>query len=526
MTKLKLSIIPTSLISLSLALLPAIAQDSDSASGDDSQIMHVLNRITFGPRPGDFERVRKMGVQKFINQQLDPSSIPESPEVADYISGHPTLSMSTGELFQNYGRPVVQAALQAQAGGNNDISKKEIQKVVAQNYKKIVGDVSGEHIARALFTPKQLEEVMTDFWFNHFNVSKDKGFDHIWVGNFEDRAIRPYALGNFRDLLGATSHHPAMLFYLDNWQNSMPGQDQAERPMARLLGAGKKRGKQGINENFARELMELHTLGVDGGYTQDDVISLAHVLTGLSLPPLRQPIGANDVDGSGSFGYRFYPQRHDFGTKVLLGQRIGGGGNGEEEINHALDLLAAEPATAHHISYQLVQYFIADDPPKGAVDACSATFQKTRGDIKSVLRTLFARPEFWDDKYSQTKFKSPQRFVVSSLRASDIIPTNFNPFLGYLNQAGQPLYGCLTPDGYKTTKDAWLNPDGLIKRINIATALGVGKMPGAIGLKADPEVVMSAIGKELNSNTVAVVAKGPAQMKAALLLGSPEFMKY
>jgi uncharacterized protein (DUF1800 family) len=174
----------------------------------------------------------------------------------------------------------------------------------------------------------------------------------------------------------------------------------------------------------------------------------------------------------------------------------------------------------------LAQYLIADEPPNGVVDACTATFQKTNGDIKSVLRTLFSRPEFWDEKYSQTKFKSPQRFVISSLRASDIIPTNFFPFLGYLNQSGQPLYGCLTPDGYKTTKDAWLNPDGLLKRINIATALGVGKMPGAIGLKADPAVVMTSIGKELNSNTLAVVAKTPPPMKAALLLGSPEFMKY
>jgi uncharacterized protein (DUF1800 family) len=500
-----------------------IAQDSDVASENDSRIMHVLNRITFGPRPGDFERVKKMGIQKYINQQLDAASIPEAPEVADYISAHPTLSMSTGELFQNYGKPVIKAALEAKAGGDNAANKKEIGQIVRDNYKKVIGDVSGEHIARALFTPKQLEEVMTDFWFNHFNVSKDKGFDHIWIGNFEDQAIRPYALSNFRALLGATSHHPAMLFYLDNWQNSMPGADPNFRPMARFLGAAKKKQKQGINENFARELMELHTLGVDGGYTQDDVISLAHVLTGLSLPPLRPAIGVNDV---GSSGYRFYPQRHDFGAKVLLGQHFSGGGNGEEEIEHALDLLASEPATAHHISYQLAQYFIADDPPKAAVDACAATFTKTRGDIKSVLKTLFARPEFWDEKYSQTKFKSPQRYVISSLRASDIIPTNFYPFLGYLNQAGQPLYGCLTPDGYKTTRDAWLNPDGLIKRINIATALGVGKMPGATGLKADPAVVMSSIGKELNSNTLDVVTKTPPGMKAALLLGSPEFMKY
>jgi uncharacterized protein (DUF1800 family) len=524
MAKRKFCLAAISFLSLSLGLVPAMAQDStEPGSAEDSRIMHVLNRITFGPRPGDFAEVKKLGVQKFISQQLDPASLKEAPEVADYVANHQSLGMSTGELFQNYGRPVVKAALQNQLGEKTAESKKEINKVVAANYRKVIGDVSGEHIARALFTPRQLEEVMTDFWFNHFNVSQDKGFDHIWVGNFEDQAIRPYALGNFRDLLEATAHHPAMLFYLDNWQNAAP--QSPNRPLAAMLANGKGKGKkQGINENFARELMELHTLGVDGGYTQQDVIALAHILTGLGLPPLRQDIGTADVTASGQSGYRFYPQRHDPTPQTLLGVQING--SGEQEIENALDLLANHPQTAHHISYQLCQYFITDTPPESCVDACAATFQKTHGDIKSVLRTLFAQKEFWDDRYTNSKFKSPQRYIISSLRASDIVPSNFYPFLGYLKQAGQPLYGCLTPDGYKNTKDAWLNPDGLIKRINIATALGVGKMPGAIGSKADPTVVMDAIGKELKPNTLEVAAKAPSQMKAAMLLGSPEFMKY
>jgi len=486
------------------------------AAPSDAQVMHVLNRLTYGPRPGDVQQVKKMGITHFIEEQLHPESLPQSAEVSGYIQSHESISMSPPQLFLTFGRPVL-AAVGAAAAKKTDSpeAQQELVKKVAKNYGQVIEDFSCEHFVRAEYSPRQLEEIMTDFWFNHFNVSKDKGLDHVWVGNFEDRAIRPYALGRFRDLLGATAHHPAMLFYLDNWQNSVPGSE----PL--FQGRKKKKLAAGINENYARELMELHTLGVDGGYTQQDVIALAHILTGLGIPSRRDYRTMSDV---ARVSYVFDPHRHDFSSKVFLGKNIPGAG--EREIDYALDVLAASPATAHHISYKLAQYFIADEPPAAAVTACAQTFQRTGGDIKSVLRTLFARPEFWDPKYQSAKFKSPQRYLISTLRASQISPQNSKPLLGFLLQTGEPLYGCLTPDGYKNTKAAWLNPDGLLKRISLATALSTGRLPAAPGQQADPQRVLDAIGKEVKPKTLTAVAKAPEVMRSALLLGSPEFMKY
>jgi uncharacterized protein (DUF1800 family) len=492
---------------------PVWPQSKQSNDSFDGQSLHVLNRLTFGPRPGDLEKVKRMGVTHYIEEQLNPASLPQSPEVTAYLQSHEDLSMTPPQLYLTYGRPV-----QAMVGGgtsNDPDSQRELQRVVRENYGKVVDDFSGEQIVRAIYSPHQLEEIMTDFWFNHFNVSKDKGLGHVWAGSFEDLAIRPYALGKFRDLLGATAHHPAMLFYLDNWQNCVPGGE----PL--YLGQQIKPQETGINENYARELMELHTLGADGGYSQEDVIALAHILTGLGIPSKRD---YRQMPADTKIIYVFNPKRHDFARKVFLGKNIAG--TGEREIEEALDLLAASPATANHISYQLGQYFIADDPPKSAVTACAHTFQRTGGDIKAVLRTLFQRPEFWDPQYRNAKYKSPQRYLISALRASELPTDPGRPLLSFLLQTGQPLYGCLTPDGYKNTKDAWLNPDGLLKRVTLANEMSTGQMPGARGQAADPRRVMDAIGKEVEAKTQAAFAKAPEGMKSAVLLGSPEFMKY
>ena len=524
---MKMNRLIVTISALSVLLLPALAQSQSRQSAQtrprtqvpptDAQVMHVLNRLTFGPRPGDVEAVKKMGITAFIETQLHPESIPQAQEVTTYVQSHESLSMSPPQLFIAFGRPVQQAvgAAALQKQGNTDDAQNEVLKVAKKKYGQVIEDFSCEHIARAEYSPRQLEEVMTDFWFNHFNVSKDKGLDHVWVGAFEDQAIRPNALGHFRDLLEATAHHPAMLFYLDNWQNSAPGS-------APIL-QGKK-GKQiasGINENYARELMELHTLGVDGGYTQQDVIALAHILTGLGLPSRRDYRTMGDAS---RVTYVFNERRHDFSTKNFLGRSVPG--SGEREIEYALDVLAAAPQTAHHISYKLVQYFVADDPPPAAVNACAQTFQRTNGDIKAVLRTLFSRPEFWDPQNDNSKFKSPQRYLISTLRASQVSPQQGRPLLGFLVQTGEPLYGCLTPDGYKNTKDAWLNPDGLLKRISLATAISTGRLPAAMGQQADPRQVMDAIGKEVKPKTMATIAQAPQNMQSALLLGSPEFMRY
>ncbi|MBY0551093.1 MAG: DUF1800 domain-containing protein [Candidatus Obscuribacterales bacterium] len=495
------------------AATPACPQIEHSIESSDAQSLHVLNRLTFGPRPGDLERVKGMGVTCYIEEQLNPSSLPQAAEVSAYLQSHEDLSMTPAQLYLTYGRPV-----QAMVGGgvsNDPDSQRQLQRVVRENYGKVVDDFSGEHIVRAIYSPRQLEEVMTDFWFNHFNVSKDKGLGHVWAGSFEDLAIRPHALGKFRDLLGATAHHPAMLFYLDNWQNCVPGgeplyQGQQTKPQG-----------TGINENYARELMELHTLGVAAGYTQEDVIALARILTGLGIPSRRD---YRQMSADTQITYVFNPRRHDPASKVFLGKKIAG--SGEHEIEEALDLLASSPATANHISYKLVQYFIADDPPKTAVAACAQTFQRTGGDIKAVLRTLFQRHEFWDPQYRSAKFKSPQRYLTSALRASALLTEPGRPLFSFLLSTGQPIYGCLTPDGYKNTKDAWLNPDGLLKRVTLANEMSTGQMAGARGRAADPRRVVNAIGKGMEAKTRAAFAKAPEGMKSAVLLSSPEFMKY
>jgi uncharacterized protein (DUF1800 family) len=326
---------------------------------------------------------------------------------------------------------------------------------------------------------------MVDFWFNHFNVFSGKGQDRALLSSYERDAIRPHVFGNFRELLGATAKHPAMLFYLDNW----------------LSKAG------GLNENYARELMELHTLGVDGGYSQRDVTELARMLTGWTYAP-RRLVQRNET-------FLFDPRRHDMGSKVWLGQQIRG--RGQDEGERALDLLAVHPATARHVSYQLAQYFVADQPPPALVERMARTWIDSKGEIRAVLATLLHSPEFMDQQYAGAKFKTPYQFVVSALRASGGEVDNVKPLMGALAGLGMPLYGCQTPDGYKNTQAAWLNPDALSRRINFATALG---------LDADAAALQAALGSTVSTRTAALVAASPERLRAALLLGGPDFMQH
>jgi len=485
-------------------------------SGDEQdRALHALNRLTYGPRPGDVEAVAKMGVDRFIEQQLNPEKLKDPQSLYDLVASKPGLTKTPAEMFVQFGRPALQAAVNQNP--STDDPKKEAQQLIRDTYRKLYLDQFEVRVNRALDSPKQLEELMTEFWFNHFNVSMDKGLDHLWVGSYEEVAIRPYVMGRFRDLLGATAHHAAMLFYLDNWQNSAAGKQVA----AAGQGQG-QRAKKGLNENYARELMELHTLGVDGGYSQQDVIALAKVLTGLGLQSRKGP--AQNGGFSNKFGDYFDPNRHDFSEKVLLGTTIKG--SGENEIEEALDLLSRHPSTAHHISYQIAQYFVSDNPPANLVDKMSKRYLATDGDIKAVLRELFHSPEFWEAKYSDNKFKSPYRFVVSVMRASNTDANNILPVVQFLRQQGMPLYQCLTPDGYKHTEVAWLNSDALLNRLNFVTGLATGKIPD---LKPDIggyKEVEQLLGKSASDATLNAVQKAPDQLKVSLVLGSPEFMKY
>ncbi len=477
---------------------------------ENEKIFQVLNRLTYGPKPGDLEYIKKIGLNKFIDNQLNPESYELPPFLMADLKSNEAIMLSPAQILQNYGRKMI-------ASQNPSVTDKtELNKLYVKNLHKIYLLSAQARIERAMSSPRQLQEVMTDFWFNHFNVSHDKGLVHLWVGSYEERAIRANALGNFRDLLGATANHAAMLFYLDNYLNSHIKENPHEQNNNKL--------KLGINENYARELMELHTLGVDGGYHQNDVINLAHILTGLSLWHEKMPKNAIPNE---AFGSCFYPNRHDFSSQTILDQKIASGGL--DQINAALDLLANSSATAHHIAYELAQYFLTDDPPASIVNKLADKFSETHGNIKAVMECLINSPEFFDPKYYRVKYKSPYRYVVAILRLSCLKYSDLNNamgLLGIMNQMGEPLYSCLTPDGYKCTKTAWLNPQSILQRISFATACGSGKFLTGQNGALNFELVFPLLKDTLTPATIDTITKAPAQLKPALLIGSPEFNYY
>jgi uncharacterized protein (DUF1800 family) len=489
-------------------LLTNIAQ----AKPIDPKILHLLNRLSYGIRSGEIEQVQSIGVDKYIQQQLNPDTISESVGLTDRLAKLNTINLTPVEIFQLY-NPNRQQII-----GQSPIP--EVKKVQQQQSKQVVAQALEARLMRSIYSQRQLQEVMVDFWYNHFNVYSDKGIDKLWVGAYEQQAIRPHALGKFRDLLGATARHPAMLFYLDNWQNTKPNLNAKGRP-------------QGLNENYARELMELHTLGVDGGYKQDDVIALAKILTGWGF---KQP-GQKVPDG---YSFQFNANRHDFSNKIFLKQNIIGSGIGEGE--QAFDLLSRHPSTARQISFKLAQYFVADIPPKSLVDKLSKRFTATDGDIKLVLDTLFKSPEFWSQKYYGAKFKTPYQYAISTVRSTGSEVNNIKPLNDFIKQLGMPIYGCPTPNGYKNTQDAWLNPDSMSRRLNFATNLGSGRLNlstpqfttvmqvNNLGTNSpiipiDSVRLATTLGNNFSQNTQQAIATSPLEIRAALILGSPEFMK-
>lgn len=511
-----------------LCLFASLHAQSAQLSGEQ-EIVHVLNRLGYGPRPGDIEAVRRMGVDHYIEQQLNPSSIPLPSSLAQTLNSLAVERQSAGETLAGF----LEARQEAKNGDPAQQQKRR------NAIRQIVEQTAQARLARAVQSPRQLEEVMVDFWFNHFNVFIGKGLDAALVAGYERDAIRPYALGSFRDLLGATARHPAMLFYLDNWLSTsadfQPGRFQ------QMPGKGPKAKANGLNENYARELMELHTLGVDGGYSQQDVTELARMLTGWTFNP-------RELARKG-IAFRFDAQRHDNGGKTWLGHAIAPQGEREGEI--ALDILAMHPSTAHHISFELAQYFVQDDPPKALVQRMAKRYLETGGNIREVLRTLFFSPEFRSAAAAGAKFKTPYQFVVSAVRAADLPVNNVRPLLGTLNQLGMPLYGCQTPDGYKNVESAWLNPDALSRRIAFASALASGRLPLAAAPEPDAAdgmaqlrpvqaaawmgrqgavpvaagALLQTLGTEIGATTRNAIANRPPALQSAMILGSPDFMR-
>ena len=495
------------------------------AAADVQTITHVLNRLGYGPRPGDVERVTAMGLAEYIDYQLRPDRI-EDEALEARLASFETLNLSAAELASGYIAPLNQAqrqqrarqARQAQAGGDTMMTPPPATPApdpalaeARRRAQAVNGELMQAKVLRGVMSERQLEEVLVDFWFNHFNVFIGKGQVRQYITEYEREAIRPHVLGSFRDMLGATARHPAMLFYLDNFQSQAPAGAMVLAPAATLRGRGRagtnigrtqlpragqrpvrvqpppivtgrgrpnpeagqpqpptpnpQRRPRGLNENYARELMELHTLGVDGGYTQQDVIEVARILTGWTIDRPQQ---------GGSFVFR--PQVHDAGEKTVLGAKFPAG-RGEEEGERLLDLLASHPSTARHIAYKLAQRFVADEPPASLVDRAAETFLRTRGDLREVTRLIITSPEFFSADAYRAKVKTPLEFVISAARAAGASVANPQPMIAALRELGMPLYGAQPPTGYSMTADAWVNTGALLARMNFATQMVAGGQP-------------------------------------------------
>lgn len=486
----------TRLVVLVALLLASPLATARAENEQAAKALHVLNRLSYGPAAGDIERVGRIGTERYIEEQLNPSQLALPPDLTKRLAALDTLQLDPLSLHQQYGPPPVPKGEKVDANA---------RKAARERARVILREASAARLWRAIESPRQLEEVMVEFWFNHFNVHSGKGLNYLWVGAYEEQAIRPHALGRFRDLLGATARHPAMLFYLDNWQNSAP----------RSVNTGGKR--KGLNENYARELLELHTLGVDGGYTQQDVVAAARVFTGWTLVEPKQ----RDAKG------RFYfdAKRHDTGDKVFLGRPIRS--NGMTEGEQVLDMLARHPSTALHVGYKLAQYFVADNPPPALVERLRQRYLDTDGDVRSILQTLFRSPEFWDPQFRNAKFKTPYRYLVSTLRASGVMPDNTRPLTGWLSQQGMALFGCPTPNGYKYTQDAWLNPDALTRRVQLASNVANARLKlNESMVKVDWNTLRETFADQFSASTRAAIDAAPAPLRASMILASPELMRY
>jgi Protein of unknown function (DUF1800) len=403
--------------------LPPVADNTRELTADQ-QALQALNRLTFGPRPGDALRVRQIGVDRWIAEQLSPASINDDQTTA-FLAHFATYNHTLPFPQRRQGDTAVMREL-------------------GQQRRLLAADVEAARVARAELTTRQLDEVMTDFWENHFNVYARKGGPELYyLADFDRDVIRPRALGKFRDLLEAVAKSPAMLFYLDNWRSRADG----------------------LNENYGRELLELHTLGVDGGYTQADVINVARAFTGWSID--RQ---------TGSFVFR--PGFHDTQAKLVLGHTLPAG-RGIEDGEEVLDIVAHEPATAQFIARKLCIRFVNDSPPPALVERAAETFTRTDGDIRQVMWTIVTSPEFFSRAAYRSKVKSPFEVVLSATRALDAAPDSTPRTAQVIARLGEPLFGHAAPNGYAETGESWINTGAILSRINFGLAVAADRIPGA-----------------------------------------------
>jgi len=520
---------------------PQVADSSAASAAPpaaDRQILHALNRLTYGPRPGDVERVRAVGLSAWIDRQLRPRTIDDSM-AERALADLTTLRMPIAELLREFPRPDPTLREKIASG---EMTRQEMQERYPMEKRpfRIAAELQAAKVIRAVTSERQLEEVMVDFWFNHFNVFAGKGDVRWYVSAYEREAIRPHALGTFPDLVRATARHPAMLFYLDNWLSARPDF---------IVPAGPNRGrKAGLNENYARELMELHTLGVDGGYTQRDVTEVARAFTGWTID--RPQINGRFV---------FRPLMHDGGEKVVVGHRIpAGGGQGDGE--RVIEILTRHPSTARFVATKLVRRFVSDTPPLALIARVAATYTGTGGDIPAMLRVIFESREFYGEDAYRAKIKKPFEFVASAVRAlgGSTDAEGGSALARASAEIGEPLYLAQPPTGYADRADVWVNAGALLARMNFALALASGRYPHvtvelpALVAGTDPRspaavldhLLATIVANQAGPETRAVLAaqltdpqitrlstddRGPANTDvaklAALVIGSPEFQR-
>ena len=641
------AIAATMLALAGLSYRGAAAGPFDNKLSPDQQVLQALSRLTFGPRSGDFEAVRRMGVEKWIELQLHPDRIPENPVLEAKLKPLESLHMDTAEVIKEYypqfppgmlrvtplpelvpgdqlrkiqsgtaeerkaalmaldpekraqvlarvgpnvleGLPELQQEATAAKQKDQEERQKEQRKLrpplpdilspeqvkiaqrgtwkerqdlfssldptklqqVAQalppaaladfpelrrlglasrNPRQVViADLREAKLYRALYSNRQLEEVLTDFWFNHFNVFEGKSqSEQITLASYENDAIRPHVFGHFKDLLLATARHPAMLHYLDNW-TSLGGDNFLVGPYsqgASGLGQIFARQAHGLNENYGRELMELHTLGVNGGYTQDDVVAVARCFTGWTI---RDPNNKPE--------FVFAPFMHDSAEKVVLGHHIPAGG-GEQDGLEVINILAHHPSTAHFISKSLAQRFVSDNPPASLVDRMAKVFVKTDGDLRAVMETMFTSREFFSQGAWQTKMKSPLEMVASAVRASGGDTTDSFTLVQKVADMGEPLYEKLEPTGYKDNAETWLSTANVMARITFANALVNGQLPGVkvdvarFNGKDPAAIAHDLLDRDASPQTLAAIDKGMEGKPAlpapviGLVISSPEFQR-
>jgi uncharacterized protein (DUF1800 family) len=443
---------------------------------EQEAILHALNRLGFGPRPGQVEQIEKTGLENWIQAQLHPENLAD--QVVDArVAEYPSMALDSASLLDQYPQPDAAAK---RLGLKVDEYQKRLQELAKQpggisslpfkDQNEIVNNLMEMKMIRAVYSERQLDEQLENFWFNHFNVFVYKDLDRWYMIPYERDAIRPHVLGKFRDLLEAAAKSPAMLFYLDNSSSADPNafarlkqHPIPARPGAKLPPLG---GRRGLNENYGRELMELHTLGVDGGYSQQDVVEVARAFTGWTIEsPREKP------------EFYFDERLHDPDPKRVLGKKIKAGGIKDGE--QVLDLLSKNPHTAHHISLELAQYFVSDDPPPALVARMAKTYEKSKGDIRAVMTTMIYSPEFWSRPAFRAKVKTPFELVASTVRAVGVDVDQPLQMAQWVARIGEPLYQCLTPNGYSDQAASWVSTGALLNRMNFAVALTTNKIRGA-----------------------------------------------